>query len=68
MAEDKGGLRERWQYRQEMKAHGAWGRWGLPTRDDYARFHDARTMPTLRRPGFPNNVEAYGLGALGMTH
>ena len=28
MAEDKGGLQERWQYRQEMKAHGAWGHRG----------------------------------------
>ena len=67
MAEDKGGFRERWQYRQEMRAHGAWNRWGFPTREEYAQFHDARNMHDLAKTWLPNHVEAYGLGTQGLT-
>ena len=67
MAEDKGGWQERWQYRQEMKAHGAWSSWGLPTRADYAQFHDARNLADLVKTWRPLMAEAYGLGAQGLT-
>jgi hypothetical protein len=64
---EHGSFRERWQYRQEMKAHGAWGHWGFPTREDYAQFHDARNLADLVKTWRPNNVEAYGLGEQGLT-
>jgi len=46
MAEEgKGQLLERWQYRQEMIAHNVWSRWGgLPTRDQFEQFNDARNL------------------------
>jgi hypothetical protein len=67
MAEDKGGFMERWQYRQEMQAHRAWDKWRFPTREEYAQFHDARNLADLAKTWLPNHVEAYGLGAHGLT-
>ena len=66
MAEN-GSFRERWQYRQEMKAHGAWNHWGFPTRDDYAQFSDARNLADLVKTWRPHNLAAYGLGEQGLT-
>ena len=43
---EHGSFKERWQYRQEMKAYGAWSRWGLPTRDDFAQFMMRATVST----------------------
>ena len=66
MAEN-GSFKERWQYRQEMKAHGAWNHWGFPTRDDYAQFSDARNLADLVKTWRPHNLAAYGLGEQGLT-
>ena len=60
-----GSFRERWQYRQEMKAYGAWNSWGFPTREDFAQFSDARNLVDLLKTWRPHTLEAYGLGEQG---
>lgn len=61
MAEEKGGLYERWQYRQEMIAHNVWDRWGLPTRDEYEQFHEARNLKDTMDTWLPEEVERLSL-------
>jgi hypothetical protein len=58
----KGRLLERWQYRQEMVAYNVWSRWGgLPTRDQFERFHDAREMLATMEMWCPAEVPARSL-------
>ena len=64
---EQGSFRERWQYRQEMKAQGAGNHWGFPTRDDFAQFRDARNLADLLKTWRPHNLAAYGLGEQGLT-
>jgi hypothetical protein len=63
MAEEgKGRLLERWQYRQEMIAPNVWSRWGgLPTRDEFERFHDARELLATMEMWCPAEVPVRSL-------
>src|SRR5215510_14995483 len=66
MAEmERATLWERWQFRQEMRAHDAWNSWRLPTLQDFNVFMDLQRLRDTLETWRPNNLNAYGLGAEG---
>jgi len=65
--EEKGRLRERWQYRQEMRENGVeMPVWHLPTRGEYAEFQDLRNLTDIIETWRPDQLDSYGVGPNGM--
>jgi hypothetical protein len=62
--DDKGTWRERWEYRQAMRAHGVAGFWELPTRQDFEHVNDAFKLWEIQDTWLPTGVRSRTLPQL----